>query len=151
MSDKAAPSLADIEARVGAATPGPWWTEGKTAACYAHIPGGRPNGEGIIEARYCGRTVPNAFENATLIANAPTDLAALTAAVRAVLAALDETAATYGETCDRLTMSLMTNGPTPDITGDDVNRYAAYAASWRSAAKTARAALSAHIDIEGGK
>lgn len=74
------PSLADIEARVGAATPGPWEIVLPDHYCSTFIE--MPTKDRVVMSVHAD----NEADDLALIAHAPTDLAALTAAVRAVLA-----------------------------------------------------------------
>lgn len=74
-----------LEEAAKRATPGPWWKEEPhvDACVYAHVAGGRPNGEGLLQVRYYGQKHPNAENDATYIAMAnPKTTLALIAAAR---------------------------------------------------------------------
>lgn len=63
-----------IKARFEAATPGPWDSE-ESAYVYARVPGGRPNGEGIVHCNcYAKRGATDDKANAEFIAHAREDV-----------------------------------------------------------------------------
>jgi len=86
--DKAEPKplmeeeLKGIEARCNAATPGPWTNELRYIA--GHIPGGRPNGEIIMEARYWSGSENAGLpeRNSAFVAAARTDVPRLLTELR---------------------------------------------------------------------
>ena len=74
-----------IEARLAAATPGPWDTDGTTVWAYVIVPDPRDQtGQTPIQDREL--VAQSGGADADLIAHAPTDLAALVAEVRALRA-----------------------------------------------------------------
>lgn len=87
------PDLGELARLEAASTPGPWWQEGApNEYIYGEVRGGRPNGEGIVEARYYGRAHETSNADAALIAalrNATPFLLAQAAAVERVRALCD--------------------------------------------------------------
>lgn len=60
------PDLAHLREVAEAATPGRWWSAPNDDGIFAHVPDGRPNGEGIAQAVYYGKR--SSPENARHIA-----------------------------------------------------------------------------------
>lgn len=62
MTDR--PDLDALDAAEAAMTRRPWHTEGSVQAVYAHVKGGRPNGEGLFETgRYYGKNTEHPIAN----------------------------------------------------------------------------------------
>jgi len=74
------PAVLDrLQATLDAATPPPWWREGENEYIYGNERGGRPNGEGIAQARYYSRHREDGPADAALIVAAVNALPALIA------------------------------------------------------------------------
>jgi hypothetical protein len=65
--------------------------------------------------------------------------------VMSTLPILDERAAAYTDTSERMSATVQAREP-HDFDCDDIIRYGAYASSCRSAALDARKAIAAHLD-----
>jgi len=150
--------LAPIHVRLAAATPGPWRIENDSEQDYEH---GIPYSEWPqtlvgpeqawpsewAKANGETRRVDEINElrpaDAELIANAPTDLARLLAAIEAGITMLDERAQAFRETATRLNRQVIDRAPDRDAAA--AKRYSHYASQVESTAYAFRRTVAAAL------
>ncbi|KRE79963.1 hypothetical protein [Arthrobacter sp. Soil763] len=131
--------LDTIQARLDAATPGPWWTPSMVTP--AEVYSGTGSGDDLCVAEEMKKP------DADLIANAPTDLAKLLNAVKAVRELADKRAKKLDETAVRLNQMVLDRDPDRDP--DAAVRYNAYANEATAFRKAINATIDAALNAGG--